>query len=696
MNATACCLVIGSGQSCLNSITKQNGQPNSAVLSIITSMQALFDIVWAVGLCGTVLLVAAALGHKVSRKLRIDELSCLENGVFDLALGLGAIAYGVFALGLLGLLKPWALAGWLFALTMFAWREVAQILALPWRRTFSRAMLRRLPLDEKLLLVLGGVIFILALAQSMTPAWDYDGLMYHLQGPRLFLQAGRFYPVTENWLTFYPFTVEMLFTIGLALGSETFAKLVHLAFAVILALATFTAARRFAGRAAAWLATAILVGMPIYPIWASFAYSDMAWALYEFLGVYAVMIYFDRGIGIEVVGNTRSGSEHGDEVDLLHGSPGESAEAKTGWLVLAGILTGLALGIKYMALGGAASLGLVILWKSRSGGWRRILAHGAMFGGAALLVGSPWYLKNWLWMGNPVYPFYISPGGDLGERVALWMDYMNGFGAPRTLAGYLLLPVLLYTQYARFGTFMGSIEIPSLLFPFVLGYPFTRRVPALNILAGWTVLRFAFWAISAQQTRFLLPLFPALSILAAYVLVLLAGRLSRMLGRALLRGLGFGMLAVALVYSLLFLADVRPLGVIVGAESRDAFLSRKLHLYPALQVIQTELPTEARVWMLWDGRGYYCDQRCVVDVDQSQWTQVAMHSWDVQQTARELRQRGATHLLVSLQDANFIAQFDRSGRQLHAVEFLIGEFLPACTRELYQNEYYKLVELTCP
>ena len=72
-----------------------------------------------------------------------------------------------------------------------------------------------------------------------------------------------------------------------------------------------------------------------------------------------------------------------------------------------------------------------------------------------------------------------------------------------------------------------------------------------------------------------------------------------------------------------------------------------------------------------------------------------MHSWDVQQTAGELRQRGATHLLVSLQDANFIAQFDRSGRQLRAVEFLIREFVPACTRELYQNEYYKLVELTC-
>jgi hypothetical protein len=223
-----------------------------------------------------------------------------------------------------------------------------------------------------------------------------------------------------------------------------------------------------------------------------------------------------------------------------------------------------------------------------------------------------------------------------------------------------------------------------------------RRTPALNALAGWAILRFIFWAAGAQQTRFLLPLFPALSILAAYVLGCLAGKLRGILGRVLPRGLGFGMLAVTLVYSLLFFIDVQPLRVILGSESRDEFLSRKLYLYPALQFIQTSLPSSARVWMLWDGRGYYCDERCVPDIDQSQWTQVAMHSWDVSQTARELRQRGATHLLISLQDANFIAQFDRSGQQLRAHEFLLKEFVPTCTRDLYRNEYYQLVELTCP
>ena len=204
------------------------------------TLVAFSEGLFALGLLVSVLLLAAALGVKMLRWLAASDLTGLAKTVFSLALGLGIIAYGVFALGLLGLLQAWVIVGWLAFLAAFAWREMAEILALPWRITFSRVALGKLTLEDKLLFLLGGAILILALAQSLTPAWDYDGLMYHLQGPRQFLGAGRFYPVTENWLTFYPFTVEMLFTIGMALGSETFAKLLHLAFAVLLAIATYT------------------------------------------------------------------------------------------------------------------------------------------------------------------------------------------------------------------------------------------------------------------------------------------------------------------------------------------------------------------------------------------------------------------------------------------------------------------------
>ena len=40
--------------------------------------------------------------------------------------------------------------------------------------------------------------------------------MYHLEGPRIFIEQGGFFPHQDRWWINMPFTIEMLFTIGLA------------------------------------------------------------------------------------------------------------------------------------------------------------------------------------------------------------------------------------------------------------------------------------------------------------------------------------------------------------------------------------------------------------------------------------------------------------------------------------------------
>jgi hypothetical protein len=337
----------------------------------------------------------------------------------------------------------------------------------------------------------------------------------------------------------------------------------------------------------------------------------------------------------------------------------------------------------------------VVLWYSRQGGWKAIFKNGVIYGTTALMVASPWYIKNLLWTGNPIYPLYFTQNGEVAELYKIWIDYVNGFGAPRTLTGYLSLPILIYTQFPRFGTFMGSIDIPSPLFPLALLYPLTRRTRMLNALGLWAILRFVAWALGTQQLRMMLPLNPALSILAAYVLVEIAVRLPATLGRALPRGLGFGLLAATLAYLMIYFLQTSPLCVILGIDTKDAFLQNQLHVYPALQYIDANIQPQERVWMLWDGRGYYCDERCVPDVAQTRWAQLAQKSWDAQLIADELATRGATHLLVSYEDWDFISRIDRGDVQKRAFRFLQEEFLPACTRDLYTDEFYRLVELTC-
>jgi len=51
----------------------------------------------------------------------------------------------------------------------------------------------------------------------------------------------------------------MLFTLGLAFGSDTFAKLMHLTYAVLMVLSTLALGERCLGPARGWIAAAILL-----------------------------------------------------------------------------------------------------------------------------------------------------------------------------------------------------------------------------------------------------------------------------------------------------------------------------------------------------------------------------------------------------------------------------------------------------
>jgi hypothetical protein len=77
-----------------------------------------------------------------------------------------------------------------------------------------------LSLEKRLLLLVISLILILAMAQALTPPWNYDGLMYYLQAPRLFLKAERIVLLSDIWQANGPFTIQMLYMLGLAGGSD--------------------------------------------------------------------------------------------------------------------------------------------------------------------------------------------------------------------------------------------------------------------------------------------------------------------------------------------------------------------------------------------------------------------------------------------------------------------------------------------
>lgn len=623
------------------------------------------DFVAVAGTC-FLLLAGVGSGRWILQRVapRIDDLGLLEQTLFSLALGLGLASLGLFVLGCLGWFSPpsvIALVGiWLVAFHGH-WRiwlkdsEDALRRLLPWWRACS--------LLGKAATVGVSFIGLASLLNTMTPAWSYDALMYHLPAPLRYLEAGRLLLLPDMWQANGPMAIELLYAYGLALGSASVARLVHLAFAIMLILATFAFTRRFLEARLAWPSAVVLVGIPIFPIWGTIANIDMAWALYEFLGVYAML------------GWVRS--------------------RESGWVALSAISVGLALSSKYLGLGGAASVGVALITcmvLSRTVSWRDL----GRFALLTIAFGCPWYLLNLIRAGNPVYPFiWGGPGWDQ-ERLGYLMTYLRSFGGPNAWWLLPLAPIRMFTNGSLFTTFLSSIEFPSPLFLLALALPFTRPPRILRVLAWVTALRFVIWGLGSQQTRFLLPVFPALAVLSVFVL----SRLLDLIGhpsakRIVLPGLLGGLLLTSVVYQGVFWAMTQPAEVIVGVASKDAFLRRNVTIYPAQAFIQESLPPSARAFQMWDGAILYCDDRCIPDAEQSKWTQMVAQDASVEAVAKDLRARGIDYLVGNLDSLNFFLRHDPSGLHSQAAYFFLRQFQSECTRPVFENEKTVVERLTC-
>jgi hypothetical protein len=451
----------------------------------------------------------------------------------------------------------------------------------------------------------------------------------------------------------------MLFSFGLAFQSDSFAKLIHLTYTFCLYAATFLLADRLLNRRTAWIALAIMLGIPTLPIWGTWAYIDAGWALYEFLSLYAVLNW------------TKS--------------------RNSTWLIISGISIGFALGSKYLAIATAGLLGLWILWQSRTQ-WREILFNTVRYGALGILIASPWYIRNYLASGNPIYPFFFGGPGWEPDRLMLLDEFLHNFGTGYTLWDYLLLPFNIFVQSKRFNTF--STEVPSFLFIIALLYPLRRGDGKANIIGLFTLIYFAYWATGSQQIRFLLPIFPSLSIITAVVLMSLG---SPRIQRILLAGLVGGTIVATVVYQGIYISTAKPFGVILGIESKEDFLSRGVPVFNVDQFIRKNLLPDAQVMQLWNGETYYCGEQCLQSADPLSWTRmVKINSEDVNSVRSSLREMGATHLLLSGDVLWFTQYHDWKGDHQLALDFLINNFIPACGKQIYYDKFVVLFELTCP
>lgn len=495
--------------------------------------------------------------------------------------GLGAVAFAFLTFA----------AGWLGVLYAGAYVPVFVATAIVGARSLPRV---RLPALRGWQLALAVVIVLYAVAAivvTCAPISSADALYYHATLPERFEAAHALEEVPEVWQSYQPFLVQLLVLDGFLLWDSVQGAFAPLLLGLTAAATVATTANRLAGRTVALLATAIFLAQP-FALWLlTSTFVEPGAALFVALAVSNLVRYVQA--------------------------------PQTVSLMLAGMFTGAVAGVKYAALGAAVVLALAALYVVRG----RVLA----FALPALAVALPWYVKNAILTGDPVYPLLGWPNEE--TRLEAESTFSN-FGYGDSALDLLLLPVRLLADAEPFNRAEYITPLFLLFAPLSLFVARRWTGLALAAVAAYVVG----WFFNVQDARYLFFVMPVLAVLAAIGVVELA-RFARPLTIATTIAAFAVGAGVTAVYSSQFVP------VVAGLESDDAFLTKTVSYHEATVWLNENLPPDARVAL---GHAFVLH----VDRPAMTWTGEALRPNAGREETREFfRRYGITHALVFTDDA---------------------------------------------
>jgi hypothetical protein len=305
-----------------------------------------------------------------------------------------------------------------------------------------------------------------------------DAVAYHLLGPKVWLRNGVIRPVPDNCHTAMPQTAETIYAAAMALGGDRAPGLSNVVtFAMLLLVAASLAKRVGLDCRDAWWVAALVATMSAVFTGSTHVFVD---------GLYASFVLMAIRVALDA----------------------ESSKD----FAMVGLFVGLAMGTKYTGL---LSLPVVLccplLARAFAGefDWQ-ILKRASVGLAVACVIASPYYLRNWILLGSPIYPppplfwHFFKAKYLSAEAITQFHAYIRhrGEGLGRGIGAFLLLPFNLTYHTSNFHG-AGGIGISGLaLAPF--GVLALRRDPIGNVLAWVALLLTVLWFVTQQESRFLI------------------------------------------------------------------------------------------------------------------------------------------------------------------------------------------------
>jgi 4-amino-4-deoxy-L-arabinose transferase-like glycosyltransferase len=567
-------------------------------------------------------------------RARLTDAGCVTT-ILATAFAVGAVAINRLTpeKNLLTALLSLATGLWILSVSILL-VGAATISGLPWvfllagcwllpapRRFFRRVGSGSEKLDGWARLMLACVIAaaLLNLLSAMTPPFEYDELEYHLGAPAEYIKAGRIIALPHNFYSNLPQLTETLYLLALKMSSGVAAKLLHWSFGLFGAVAVYAISARLWQKQIGLTAAALFYCVPLMQDLSETARIDLATMFFAMLA-FGALLYWQQ----------------------------DSRDNRYLWL--SAITAGCAVATKWTAVP-VVLLPAVVFVAVMTRSFRLSFVFCLL---SSIFV-VPWLIKNWLFLGNPVYPLlsnvFHSPYWNAAQAALLGRYESLGFDN-------WTQSVSLVWQYS----FKEPFTVPLLLMtaPLIL---LLRNVESSARRAGWLfVLAYIGWfLLTFRPWRFLCPTFPLAAMIGAYALHIVAQeRFVRMIVRVSVTVMVMVGLTEAASVTLVDERDYMRLPpqmsfvqYELGQVSREEFVERMGGgMFEPIVWMNRHLPAAAKVLYVGDARMYYARNPVVWSTafDQHVLSEVSRRATTTAQWHDLLHQQGIAYIYINSEE----------------------------------------------
>jgi len=610
----------------------------------VIGLSLVLDHLFNVLVAGAMFALFFCMGKRLLSLSGFEWDSFAEEFVFSTATGAGTLALLILGAALAGLLNRYVVGTIFAAALLFGGSQLLRLLGVA-RNAIARDYSH--PVEVAYILSFATVVLVMVL-RALTPPHTVDEAIYHLASVRRFLEAGSLTPLYDMAQGNTHLLAHMLYVPCLMVGADSAAKLLSVGFALLTALSLYAYARRFFNERVGYVAALAFFGAGMVVEVAITARIDVTLAGMLFLATYAITVYLER--------------------------------RSLRWLWLSAFLSGAAIGIKltgflWVAILGCAYL-IQTLYRTPTKERLRHLRLGLFYFLILLTVVSPWLLKNYVYFHDPFYPFastetvtdnrsqpvsHFGPAEEeklesyfqkakernsrLAERIRGILENAAAHRPerhPLRFWGYFTNPAV-YNVGEPYHT-------PNYLFVVCPLFLFFGRDRKLIWLALSCVVFFVLMAWSAWTARYLLPLYPPLTLIAAYVVV----RASESLGTRRALRAALPALALLLTTGSVVLSEAsqlirnHELNYINGSLSRADFLSLVFY-YSPLRYVNENASGEAKILMIGSQMGYDLQRPYVADTtwESTPWRRLLLKADTPEGVRNEMKAEGITHVIYS-------------------------------------------------